>query len=47
MVIGISIIYNFLTWFENRAKAEMNQDEWDYFKINTNTKSELFYNDRN
>jgi len=34
----------FLTWFENRAKAEMNQDEWDLFKIETNTKSDLFRN---
>lgn len=32
----------FLTWFENRAKAEMNQDEWEKFKVNTNTKSDLF-----
>ena len=32
----------FLTWFENRAKAEMNQDEWDKFKSETNTKSDLF-----
>jgi len=32
----------FLTWFENRAKAEMNQEEWKQFKINTNTKSDLF-----
>jgi hypothetical protein len=32
----------FLSWFENRAKAEMNQDEWDDFKIKTNTSSDLF-----
>ena len=32
----------FLTWFENRAKAEMNQDEWEEFKRNTNTRSDLF-----
>lgn len=32
----------FLTWFENRAKAEMNQDVWEEFKIKTNTKSDLF-----
>jgi hypothetical protein len=33
----------FLTWFENRAKAEMNLDEWENFKLETNTKSDLFY----
>jgi len=33
----------FLTWFENRAKAEMNHDEWEKFKLETNTKSDLFY----
>jgi len=33
----------FLTWFENRAKAEMNQDEWEKFKLETNTTSDLFY----
>ena len=32
----------FLTWFENRAKAEMNQDEWEEFKNITNTTSDLF-----
>lgn len=32
----------FLTWFENRAKAEMSQEEWNDFKIKTNTKSDLF-----
>ena len=32
----------FLTWFENRAKAEMNQDEWEKFKLETNTNSDLF-----
>ena len=32
----------FLTWFENRAKAEMSQQEWDIFKKKTNTKSDLF-----
>ena len=32
----------FLTWFENRTKAEMNQDEWGIFKIKTNTSSDLF-----
>lgn len=32
----------FLTWLENRAKAEMNQDEWDRFKRETGTKSDLF-----
>ena len=31
-----------LTWFENRAKAEMTQKEWDDFKIITSTKSDLF-----
>lgn len=32
----------FLTWFENRAKAEMNSSEWEQFKLLTNTKSDLF-----
>lgn len=32
----------FMTWFENRAKAEMNQDEWERFKLDTNTSSDLF-----
>jgi len=31
-----------LTWFENRAKAEMTQKEWEDFKIDTCTKSDLF-----
>ena len=31
-----------LTWFENRAKAEMTQKEWEDFKIITSTKSDLF-----
>ena len=32
----------FLTWFENRAKAEMGEQEWNNFKTKTNTKSDLF-----
>lgn len=32
----------FLTWFENRAKAEMSLDEWTIFKQQTNTSSDLF-----
>ena len=32
----------FITWFENRAKAEMPLDEWEEFKRKTNTKSDLF-----
>lgn len=32
----------FLTLFENRAKAEMSQQEWEDFKKQTNTKSDLF-----
>jgi hypothetical protein len=32
----------FLTWFENRAKAEMTQEEWDKFKRINGTKSNLF-----
>lgn len=32
----------FLTWFENRAKAEMTQEEWTNFKKQTNTTSDLF-----
>jgi hypothetical protein len=32
----------FLTWFENRAKAEMNDDEWLSFCVATNTQSDLF-----
>lgn len=34
--------FQILTWFENRAKAEMTQIEWEEFKIKTNTKSSLF-----
>ena len=32
----------FLTWFENRAKADMNEDEWLKFCFDTNTRSDLF-----
>lgn len=32
----------FITWFENRAKAEMTMQEWNIFKLSTNTKSDLF-----
>lgn len=32
----------FLTWFENRAKAEMDLEEWNKFKKQTNTISDLF-----
>lgn len=32
----------FLTWFENRAKADMSQEEWGKFKRETNTRSDLF-----
>lgn len=32
----------FLTWFENRAKADMNEDEWKEFCKATNTNSDLF-----
>lgn len=32
----------FLTWFENRSKAEMTMEEWNKFKIETNTTSNLF-----
>lgn len=31
-----------LTWFENRAKCDMTQDEWDVFKRKTNTISSYF-----
>ena len=31
-----------LTWFENRAKCDMTQDEWNKFKLETNTKSDYF-----
>lgn len=33
---------HFLTWFENRAKAEMTEDEWQKFKELTNTQSDYF-----
>lgn len=32
----------FLTWFENRAKADMTGDEWEAFKRTSNTHSDLF-----
>jgi hypothetical protein len=32
----------FITWFENRAKAEMDLEVWDLFKKETNTTSNLF-----
>jgi hypothetical protein len=32
----------FLTWFENRAKADIPQDQWEELKRFTNTKSNLF-----
>lgn len=32
----------FLTWFENRAKVDMTQDEWEQFKQETHTQSDLF-----
>ncbi len=32
----------FITWFENRAKADMTLAEWDAFKQSTNTRSDLF-----
>lgn len=32
----------FLTWFENRAKADMDEDEWRQFCRDTNTRSDLF-----
>jgi hypothetical protein len=31
-----------LTWFENRAKADMNEDEWQLFCRETDTRSRLF-----
>jgi len=31
-----------LTWFENRAKCDMTQDEWDKFKMKTNSSSKYF-----
>lgn len=33
----------FTTWFENRAKAEMTLEEWNSFKKQTWTQSNLFY----
>lgn len=32
----------FITWFENRAKADMTIAEWEAFKQATNTRSDLF-----
>jgi len=32
----------FLTWFENRAKADMTGEEWNIFKKETGTNSQLF-----
>jgi hypothetical protein len=32
----------FLTWFENKAKADMTDEEWSLFKQATNTTSSLF-----
>lgn len=32
----------FLTWFENRAKVDMTAEEWEIFKKETNTTSDLF-----
>lgn len=34
--------FQILTWFENRAKCEMNDDEWQLFKRKTGTQSEYF-----
>ncbi len=31
-----------LTWFENRAKCDMTQEEWEKFKNKTNTESAYF-----
>jgi len=31
-----------LTWFENRTKSNMTQEEWDDFKKKSNTKSDFF-----
>ena len=31
-----------LTWFENRTKCDMNQEEWEKFKKETNTTSAYF-----
>lgn len=33
---------HFMTWFENRAKADMTFEEWTAFKAATNTTSDLF-----
>lgn len=33
---------HFLTWFENRAKADMTEDEWKEFRAQTNTHSDYF-----
>lgn len=35
----------FITWFENRAKAEMSVEEWDAFRESTGTRSNLFINE--
>ena len=32
----------FITWFENRAKADMTLDKWNAFKLSTGTTSDLF-----
>jgi hypothetical protein len=32
----------FITWFENRAKADMTLEQWERFKAATNTCSDLF-----
>lgn len=32
----------FISWFENRAKCDMDQAEWDNFKERTGTTSDLF-----
>jgi hypothetical protein len=41
---GQSTIENFqvLTWFENRVKNNMTDEEWNHFKKVTNTSSDLF-----
>ena len=31
-----------LTWFENKSKFTMTQEEWEEFRIKTNTHSEYF-----
>lgn len=40
-------LYNlqFLSWFENRAKESMSEQQWQDFCIKTKTKSELFIRD--